>query len=146
MLPLLSLHWPAIIAAVMANIAISFLWYGPVLGGAWMKEMGMPPEFKPDPALLKRSMLLMVVSALLTAMMLACAIALARPSSWGLGQDWSDGAYGLLIALSVWIGFFVPLLLGGVAWENRSWKLFAINAGYHLVALLAAGLILAHWR
>lgn len=146
MLPLLSLHWPAIVAAVLANIAIGFLWYGPVLGSAWMKEMGMPPDFRPDPALLKRSMLLMVVSALSTAIVLACAIALARPSSWGLGQDWSDGAYGLLIALTVWIGFYVPLLLNGVAWENRSWKLFAINAGYHLVALLAAGLILAHWR
>lgn len=146
MLPLLSLHWPAIVAAVLVNIVIGFLWYGPLLGSAWMKEMGMPPDFKPDPALLKRSMLLMVLSALSTAIVLACAIALARPSSWGLGQDWSDGAYGLLIALTVWIGFYVPLLLNGVAWENRSWKLFAINAGYHLVALLAAALILAHWR
>ena len=39
-----------------------------------------------------------------------------------------------------------PMLLGGVAWENRSWKWFRINAGYHLMALLAAAMILAYWR
>jgi len=33
-----------------------------------------------------------------------------------------------------------------VAWEGRSWKLFGINAGYHLASLLAAAMILSYWR
>ena len=57
-----------------------------------------------------------------------------------------DAIYGLTVALGAWIGFYVPMLLSGVAWENRSWKLFGINAGYHLAALLAAAMILSHWR
>jgi hypothetical protein len=54
-----------------------------------------------------------------------------------------DGFYS---AFFTWIGFYVPLLLSGVAWENKSWKLFGINAGYYFTALLAAGMILAFWR
>ena len=144
--PALHLNWLAIGAAVITNIVIGFLWYGPILGNAWMKEMGMSPDFKPAPALLKRSMLLMVVSALLTVTVLACGIELSRPSTWDAGEDASNAMVGLLAPLAVWIGFYVPMLLSGVAWENRSWKLFGINAGFHLAALLAAGMILAHWR
>lgn len=136
----------AIAAAVAANIGIGFLWYGPILGNAWLKEMGMPRDFKPDAAQIKRSMLLMVVSAVLTAAVLACAIQVLRPSTWDAGEDAPHAFYAVLAPLAVWLGFYVPMLLGGVAWENRSWKLFAINAGYHFVALLAAGMILAHWQ
>ncbi|MBM3342214.1 MAG: DUF1761 domain-containing protein [Betaproteobacteria bacterium] len=132
----------AIAAAVAANIVIGFLWYGPLLGSAWMREMGLPYDFKPDATRMQRSLLLMVLSAVV----LACAIQVLRPSTWAAGEDAANTFYALLGAGAVWIGFYVPVLLSGVAWENRSWKLFGINAGYHLAALLAAGMILAHWR
>jgi hypothetical protein len=38
------------------------------------------------------------------------------------------------------------VLLNTVAWEGRSWKMFAIHGGYYFFALLIAALILAHWR
>jgi hypothetical protein len=138
------ISWLAVAAAVVANVAIGFLWYGPLHGTAWMKEMGMAADFKPDPALLKRSMLLMIVSASLTAVVLACAIEFMRPAD--PDNEVPHAVYGAIAALGAWIGFYVPMLLGGVAWESRSWKLFRINAGYHLAALLAAAMILAHWR
>ncbi len=40
----------------------------------------------------------------------------------------------------------MPVLLGGVARENKSWKLFDINAAYYFVALQAVAMILAFWR
>jgi hypothetical protein len=40
----------------------------------------------------------------------------------------------------------VPLLLGGVAWEKKSWKLFWINASYYFVMLQVVAMILAYWR
>lgn len=139
-------NWLAVIAAVISSVVIGFLWYGPLFGGAWLKEMGIAADFKPAPAVLKRSMLLMTVGALLTAVVLACAIELSRPSAPDAADAAPDAIYGLTVALGAWVGFYVPMLLGGVAWENRSWKLFGINAGYHLAALLAAAMILAHWR
>jgi hypothetical protein len=142
----MQLNWQAVIAAVISSFVIGLLWYGPLLGNAWMKEMGMAADFKPAPAQLKRSMLLMGVSALLTALVLSCAIELSRPSVPDAADDIPDAIYGLTVALGAWIGFYIPLLLSGVAWENRSWRLFFINAGYHLAALSAAAMILAHWR
>jgi Protein of unknown function (DUF1761) len=133
----------AIAAAAAGAIVIGFLWYGPLFGDAWLKEMGVPPDFRPDAALLKRSMLLMIGGAILTAIALACGIELCRPSTWKAGEDAPPAIYGVSAALFVWSGFYVPMLLSGVAWENRSWKWFRINAGYHFVALLAMAMILA---
>jgi len=146
MQPAIHLNWLAIGAAVVSNIVIGLLWYGPLLGKAWMRETGVSPDHKPDPAAIKRSMLLMMVGAFLTAWVLAHTVAIWRPSTWNAGTDAANAVYGLSSAFFTWIGFFVPVLLAGVAWENKSWKLFGINAGYHLVALLAAAMILAYWR
>ena len=52
---------------------------------------------------------------------------------------------GVNSAVFLWLGFFVPIHLSGIVWEKKSWKLFGINAGYHLVSLLIAALILAYW-
>jgi hypothetical protein len=41
-----------------------------------------------------------------------------------------------------WLGFYLPVDLGAVAWEKKSWKLFAINTSYHFLMLLVAALIL----
>jgi hypothetical protein len=136
----------ALAACVVVNVVLGFAWYGPLFGVAWMREMGLATDFQPAAGLLRRSMLLMVIGAALTAVVLALAIGVIRPSTWQAGSDAADYVYGLSAAALAWIGFHVPMLLGGVAWENRSWKLFAINAGYHLVALMSAGLILAYWR
>lgn len=134
-----TLNFFAIAAAAASSIVIGFIWYGPLFGTAWMKEMGVAPDFKPDPAMMKRSLLLMIAGAVLTSIALACAINVA-------GSRAPAASQGLVAALGAWAGFYVPMLLGGVAWENRSWRWFGINAGYHLAALLAAAMIVAHWR
>ncbi len=145
-MPPIYLNGLAIAAAAVSIIAIGFLWYGPLFGAAWMKEMGVAPDFKPNPALLKRAMLLMMAGALLTSIALACGIEICRPSIWRAGNDAASVIYGLCVALGAWAGFCVPMLLGGVAWENRSWKWFGINAAYHFVTLLTAAMLLAYWR
>ena len=43
-----------------------------------------------------------------------------------------------------WVGFYLPGDLSRVAWEKASWKLFAINTGYHFAMLLVAALILTN--
>jgi hypothetical protein len=48
-------------------------------------------------------------------------------------------------AIFTWLGFYLPVDLGVVAWEKKSWKLFGINTGYHLAMLLVAATILTLW-
>jgi len=146
MQPDIHLNYWAILAAVAASMVIGFLWYGPILGKAWMKEMGRPADHKPAPKVMQRGMILMVIGSILTAVMLAYSVEVWRLSAWKVGANTSNATYGFFVPFFAWIGFCVPLLLGAVAWENRSWKLFCINAAHYFVNLQAMGMILALWR
>jgi hypothetical protein len=144
MQPDIHLNYLAILLAIVAYIAIGFLWYGPLFGKAWAKEAGMSTDCKPDRKVFLRAITLMIIGTFLTVYVLAHGVEVWRPSTWNAGTDASNATYGFLAPFFVWVGYFVPVLLSSVAWENRSWKLFAINAGYYFVALLAAGMILAY--
>lgn len=137
----------AMIAAVLANMFIGFLWFGPIFGRPWAKEMGYNiDEMKPDSAQMTKSMILMIVGTILSVFVLAHIVEVWRPSVWGQGADQAAWTYGFFSGFFTWIGFHVPMLLGQIAWESRSWKLFIINAGYHFVSLQAIGMILSYWR
>lgn len=146
--PHIHLHWPAIAAAVLAGMFIGFLWFGPLFGKAWAREMKFPAGFKPAPKVFAKAVLLQFIGTFLTVYVLAHSEEIWRPfSTWGLGTTDGPGApYGLTCAFFTWLGFYVPQFLGGVAWEAKSWKLFAINASGGLVTLAAQGVILASWR
>ena len=44
--------------------------------------------------------------------------------------------------LFTWFGFYLPVDIGVVAWEKKSWKLFAINTSYHIAMLRVATVVL----
>src|SRR3979411_1521354 len=71
MQPDIQLNYWAILAAVAASMVIGFLWYGPILGKAWMKEMGRPAGSKPDPKVMRRGLILMLIGSLLPVFVLA---------------------------------------------------------------------------
>lgn len=57
--------------------------------------------------------------------------------------DWTDG---LLLGLTMWVGFPVVLLVGSVVWEKVPPKLAAIHAGDWLLKLLLVSVIVTVWR
>ena len=62
---------------------------------------------------------------------------------------WSGAATigcGALIGFICWLGFIAMPLLAETIYEQRSFKLFAINNGYWLAAVVVSGGILAVWR
>ncbi|EIE02744.1 DUF1761 domain-containing protein [Leptospira licerasiae] len=144
MLPVIPLNYLAILVGVLANVVIGFLWFGPIFGKVWAKEMGYE-NMQPDNKAMIRSMVIMIIGSFLTAYVLAHSLFVWKPSSWNLPGDGPAWMYGAYAAFYTWLGFYIPMLLGSVAWESKSWKLFFINAGYNLVSLAAIGLILAVW-
>lgn len=144
--PQLQLNYLAMLAGVAVNVAVGFLWYGPLLGKAWAKEVGLPADFKPAPAQMFKSLALMVIGAFLTAYVLNHSTEVWRPSVWKAGEDAPAYIYGFFGGFFTWVGFYVPLMFNSVAYEGKSWKLFAINAGYYFVTLQAMAMILAYWR
>ena len=133
----------AILVAVVVNFFLGFIWYTPLFGKAWGKEMGYDPHMKPDKSLMMKGMLFMVIGNFLFAWVLAHNIA-----AWGFvpgAKEMNPLSSGLMAAFFTWLGFYFPGEFGGTVWENHSWKLFWINTGYQFLSLLVVALILTHW-
>src|SRR3989338_10473535 len=138
MMPEIHVNYLAVGAAVIANFVFGWLWYSPLLfAKPWAREMGMDMSKKPDPKVMMRGMILMIIGSFLVAWVLAHNAAVWRPSTWNVpgAADGPAALLGFQSGFFTWLGFFVPQLLGSVAWENRSWKLFGINAAYNFLAL-----------
>src|SRR5258707_9410972 len=115
MQPDIHVNYWAILVAVAATMALGFLWYGPILGKAWMKEMGIPAGSKPDPKVVRRGLILMLIGSFLTAFVLAHTGEVWRPSGGEAGALGSAADYGVSTGFLACVGFFVPPLLGGSA-------------------------------
>ena len=140
----IAINYVAVVAAAAANMVVGFLWYGPLLGKQWMHEMGFTREKIEGMAAKGMSVTytLQAVGALMMAYVLAHVLGI---SAQAFGSLTTTGA--LTGAFWMWLGFVAPVLLGVVLWEGKSWKLYAIQAGYFLVTLevMAAVLTLPLW-
>jgi hypothetical protein len=136
----LQINYIAILVAVVANFILGFIWYTPLFGKAWAKELGFDLSIKPTGGELAKGMIIMVIGNFLMAYVLA-----HNNAAWtyvpGMDQMPAIGTI-LNSAVFTWLGFYLPVDLNAVAWEKKSWKLFWINTGYHLVMLLVAATIL----
>ncbi|WP_061223950.1 DUF1761 domain-containing protein [Leptospira weilii] len=144
--PELHINYLAVLAAVVVHFIIGSVWYGPILGKAWMKEMGIPLDVKPSAKDMLKPMGLMVVGSFLTAYVLFYTTNVWRASSWHAGEDSPAYVYGFFSGFYTWLGFYVPILINTVTFEGRSWKLFFINAGYNFISLQVIAMILSYWR
>lgn len=134
------INFVAIIVAVVANFIVGFVWYTPLFGKAWAKEMKIEVTRKPTAGELGKGMSMMIIGNFLMAWVFAHNIA-----AWGFvpGNAEAPMSANLISsAVFTWLGFYVPTDLSVVAWEGKSWKLFFINTGYHLVTLFVAAAIL----
>ena len=139
----LKINIVAVLVAVAVNFVLGFVWYAALFAKAWGREMGYDPNMRPDKQTMLKGMALMLIGNFLFAWVLAFYLA---------GWQYIPGAKemrplvtGVNSAISVWIGFYVPVHLSRIVWEKHSWKLFFINSGYHLVATVVVAVILSYW-
>lgn len=139
----LKINIAAILVSVFVNFILGFIWYTILFGKIWGKEMGYDPNVKAESKVMIKGMLFMVIGNFLFAWVFAHNIA-----AWqfvpGI-KEMGNIPNILSSAIFTWLGFYFPGLLGATAWENRSWKLFAIDGGYNLISLLVVGSILTYW-
>jgi hypothetical protein len=134
------INMTAVLVAVVANFILGFLWYTPLFGKAWAKENGFDLSIKPKAGEMIKGMIFMVIGNFFLAYVLAHNIV-----AWSYvpGASEMTVTFNVLsTAIFTWLGFYVPVDLNAVAWERKSWKLFAINSGYHLAMLFVASIIL----
>ena len=133
----------AVLVAVVVNFFLGFIWYTPLFGKAWGKEMGYDLSVKPDKSVMMKGLIFMIIGNFLFAWVLAHNIA-----AWAFvpgAKEMNPLSSGVMAAVFTWLGFYFPGELGATVWEKHSWKLFWINSGYQFLSLLVVALILTHW-
>src|SRR4051812_41216615 len=122
---MLQINYTAILIAVVANFILGFIWYTPLFGKAWAKEMGFDTSVKPASGELAKGMIFMVIGNFLFAYVFAHNIA-----AWNFVpgiKEMSPISNVMTSTVFTWLGFYLPIDIGVVTWEKKSWKLFAIN-------------------
>jgi hypothetical protein len=130
-------YW-AVVAAVLAGVVVSSLWYSPLLfGRQWLELRAVIPAAAPEPSLPAWKVVVEVVRELVVGYVLA------RFDLLGGVVDWK-GALGL--GFWAWLGFPVAMLVGASLWDNKPWLLSAIHGGDWLVKMLVMAVVVGVWR
>lgn len=130
--------WAVIVAAI-ASMIIGSIWYGPLFGKIFMKEMGMDKWSKEKMEEEKKKMGMTYFVQFLASILMFYVLAMLTGK---LEMMTLNG--GLMTAFWVWLGFVVPTKLGDALWGGNM-KLFWIGIGNMLATLLAAGAIIGLW-
>ncbi len=134
MCPLTHFSFLSLGVSVAASFIFGFIWYGPLFGKTWAGLVGKKFEDCKDKKPEASALLLTIFGTFLSVTVLAYLIhAVKSPCNYG-------------VAFFVWLGFYVPLLLGSVTWEGRPWKLFALNGVYYFLNLQLITLILTNFK
>ncbi|MCH8334285.1 MAG: DUF1761 domain-containing protein [Proteobacteria bacterium] len=132
---LADINWLAVVVATVIAFAIGGLWYSKALfGSAWLEEVGLTEEAVKNanmPGLFGGTLVLQFLAVTALAALI------------GTDSSWQSGLYsGLLVGV-----FWVATAYGiTYLFEQRSLRLFLINAGYNVVLFSIVGTILGAWH
>ncbi len=134
-----SLNWWAIIVAIVFNQVLGAAWYS-TLAKPWMAEVGLTDD---DMEAMKGTprQWYPYVLAIVLAFVFTLVLALL-----GQGLDTDSFGEGLGLGLMAGAGFVLTSHGINYAFEGRSLRLWAINAGYPLISYSVIGVLLALWR
>ena len=128
---LAGVNWLAVLAATVSAFLLGAAWYSKALfGDTWMQEVGLTEEAVGNanmPVTFGTTFLLQALAAI------------ALSAFLGEGSHWLEGLH-----TGLWIGLFWVATAYGVTYlfEQRSLRLWMINAGYYVVLYALMGVII----
>lgn len=130
-----TINYLAVVAAAVSAFLLGGLWYSPALfHKAWLSATGLTPEqveARHPAKVFGLSFMLALVAAFVFAMFLG-----PRPSlALGLGAGFAAGLCWVASAFGI-----------NYLFENKSFKLWLINGGYHTLQFTLYGLVLGLWH
>jgi hypothetical protein len=127
----------AILASAVMQWLLGAIWYSPVLfAKPWSAMVGVTRD-----AAKKNAMIVGMIASFVGSLVLSFILAHIILWSGAESAEW-----GALIGFIAWAGFMAAPLSASYIYEGRPFKLFAINTGCWLVALLLSGGLLAVWH
>ncbi len=130
-----AVNYLAVVVSVIAFMVLGFLWYGPLFGQVWMKQIGIKKE-DINSSDATKGMIVSLVTGFVGALTMAVFAGLA-----GI----SGAIPGLLLGLGLSVGLVATTLASSYMYESRSFGLLVINAGYRVPCFTVAGLIIGAW-
>jgi hypothetical protein len=130
-----SFNYPAILVAALVSFVVGGAWYSPLLfARVWMREAGL------DDAALRQARLGKVF-----ALSFLCSLVMAANLAAFLGAK-ATLAFGAFAGLATGLGW-VAMSLGIVyLFEQRSLKLWLVNAGCQVVTCTLMGAVIGGWK
>lgn len=129
-------YWAVLVSAI-GTMAIGALWYSPrAFGKQWQELLGINHGAKQTSSQMAKLYLNSFVAFLVMDYILAHFVDYVGATTV---------AEGIVTGIWVWLGFVATVTLINSWFEQRPVKLWLINAGYFLVALIFSGAILATW-
>jgi hypothetical protein len=127
------INWLAVLVSAVSTFLLGGLWYGPLLGRAWMRASGITEEQAKQGNMglvFGLSFVLQLVAAVVLAMF--------------IGAD-ANAMFGLFAGAAVGVAWVATGLGVIYLFEQRPLGHWAVNAGYHVVSYSLMGLILGAW-
>lgn len=127
----------AVLIALVVSIALSFVWYSPlVFGKLWMRLHGTRTDAKPTMKAMASVMTANAVATLFYVTAFTFVLAILIPMN----------AFSILICvLGLYLGFALPIVAQQALWSNlpkrAAWQVFGITAGQYLVQGLVIGIV-----
>ncbi len=130
----LQLHHMLVWVSISAVIQwlLGALWYGLIFRKSWRTLVGYAEDEKPKNAVF--GMIASFIACFLLSFVLIHII------SWAGAVTFMGGSK---LGIVCWVGFMAPPLFAQHIFERRRVNLFAINAGYWLLAMALGGAIMA---
>ncbi len=131
-MPTVQINIWGVLAATAFAMVVGVLWYSNLMfGKTWMKLLN-----KKSQDLMRRAGQMYLLT---TVLWLLAAYVLAHFVQYVTADTWLEGA---ITGFWLWTGFVFTTGLIHTLFSGRSKKLFAIDAGYALIALIGMGIIL----
>lgn len=121
-----------VILSGIASMVLGFFWYSRILfAKPWMEENGFKDEdLDPQPA----RYIVTLILALTSAVMMNILINIT---------GWSSTFKSALLGLMIGLGLVATTFGTSYLFENKRLRLFLINAGYQVIYLIAAAMIIS---
>jgi predicted membrane protein len=123
-----------VLVAAAATFMLGGLWYGPLFGKAWQRRVGLTDE-QLKSANMARTFGVSFVLSFVAAWVFAMFLGSEPDPAFAIGV-------GALAGLC-WVGASFGI---NDLFEQRSFGLWAINAGYHTVAFTLYGVVFGLWH
>ena len=130
-----TINWLAVIVCVVVSMVNGFIWYHPKLFfPAWWAGIGKSGEAgNPNPMIYVFTIIAVLVQAVFVSLIL---------NTMGT----TTATAGALAGFMLWLGFVAPTNLVNKLFAGHGLKVWAIEAGNHLLNFLLFGAILGAWR